>query len=162
PTPRRGYWSRGSCTWTATTGSSRWVPTRPSRSPGRTRSAARRPPRPEGPRRRRPRQERGASMSNIEIRDDRAAGRLEAVAGGDVVGRMEYFMLDEPRRALVPAHTVLARELYGIASREGSAVAPLCPYVAKWAQRHQDEAPSADPELMAAAKKGLADHPEMF
>lgn len=115
------------------------------------------------------------SMSDIEIRDDRAAGRLEAVAGGDVVGRIEYFVLDEPRRALVPVHTVvepahegkgiagsLARELYGIASREGSAVAPLCPYVAKWAQRHQNEAPSADPELMAAAKKGLADHPEMF
>ena len=115
------------------------------------------------------------SMSDIEIRDDRAAGRLEAVAGGDVVGRIEYFVLDEPRRALVPVHTVvepaherkgiagsLARELYGIASREGSAVAPLCPYVTKWAQRHPDEAPSADPELMAAAKKGLADHPEMF
>ncbi|MFC8709552.1 N-acetyltransferase, partial [Streptomyces sp. NPDC057197] len=29
-------------------------------------------------------------MSDIEIRDDRPAGRLEAVSGGEVVGRVEY------------------------------------------------------------------------
>ncbi|WP_432058669.1 GNAT family N-acetyltransferase [Streptomyces sp. bgisy022] len=114
-------------------------------------------------------------MSDIDIRDDREAGRLEAVAGGEVVGRIEYFVLDAPRRALVPVHTVvepahegkgiagsLTREFYAVADREGSAVAPLCPYVAKWAQRHPDEAPPADAELMAAAKKGLADRPDMF
>ena len=46
-------------------------------------------------------------MSDIEIRDDRAAGRLEAVQGDEVVGRVEYFVLDEPARALVPVHTVV-------------------------------------------------------
>jgi predicted GNAT family acetyltransferase len=105
-------------------------------------------------------------MSDIEIRDDRAAGRLEALGeGGEVVGRIEYFVLDEPRTALVPVHTIvepahegkgiagsLARELYAIAAREGVAVAPLCPYVVKWAARHPDEAPAADPELLSAAK----------
>ncbi|MET9164092.1 GNAT family N-acetyltransferase, partial [Streptomyces cellulosae] len=79
-------------------------------------------------------------MGGVEIRDDRGAGRLEAVEGGEVVGRIEYFVLEEPAPALVPVHTVvepahegkgiagaLARELYGLAAREGVAVAPLCP-----------------------------------
>ncbi|GGW92979.1 N-acetyltransferase [Streptomyces malachitofuscus] len=115
------------------------------------------------------------AMGDIEIRDDRAAGRLEAVAGGEVVGRVEYFVLDTPRRALVPVHTIvepahegkgiagsLAREFYAIAAREDSAVAPLCPYVAKWAERHPDQAPAAGPDLMRAAKAWLAAHPERF
>ncbi|MEW2316668.1 GNAT family N-acetyltransferase [Streptomyces bauhiniae] len=105
-------------------------------------------------------------MSDVEIRDDRAAGRLEAVAGGEVVGHIEYFVLDSPARALVPVHTIvepahegkgvagaLARELYALAGREGVAVAPLCPYVVSWAERHPDEAPAADPALVAAAKE---------
>ncbi|MGA5319069.1 GNAT family N-acetyltransferase [Streptomyces seoulensis] len=105
-------------------------------------------------------------MSDVEIRDDRAAGRLEAVAGGEVVGHIEYFVLDSPAPALVPVHTIvepahegkgiagsLARELYALAKREGVAVAPLCPYVVSWAERHPDEAPAADPALLAAAKE---------
>ncbi len=115
------------------------------------------------------------SVSDIEIRDDRAAGRLEAVTGGEVVGRIEYFVLDAPERALVPVHTVvepahegkgiaggLARELYAVAAREDSAVAPLCPYVVKWADRHPDRAPAAGPELIRAAKEWLAAHPGRF
>ncbi|MFE6617588.1 GNAT family N-acetyltransferase [Streptomyces sp. NPDC008086] len=114
-------------------------------------------------------------MSDIEIRDDRAAGRLEALLGDEVTGRIEYFVLDSPARALVPVHTVvepahegkgiagsLARELYGMAAREGVVVAPLCPYVVKWAERHPDEAPAADPELVEAAKSWLREHPERF
>ncbi|MFH8976310.1 GNAT family N-acetyltransferase [Streptomyces sp. NPDC017890] len=114
-------------------------------------------------------------MSDIEIRDERAAGRLEAVAGDEVVGRIEYFALDAPERALVPVHTVvepahegrgiagsLARELYAAARREGVAVAPLCSYVVKWAERHPDEAPAADPELLRAAKEWLVAHPGRF
>ncbi|MFJ3659789.1 GNAT family N-acetyltransferase [Streptomyces sp. NPDC090119] len=107
-------------------------------------------------------------MSDVEIRDDRAAGRLEAVAGGEVVGHIEYFVLESPARALVPVHTIvepahegkgiagsLARELYALAGREGVAVAPLCPYVVSWAERHPAEAPAADPALVAAAKERL-------
>ncbi|WP_030247412.1 MULTISPECIES: GNAT family N-acetyltransferase [unclassified Streptomyces] len=114
-------------------------------------------------------------MSDPEIRDDRAAGRLEAVAGGEVIGRVEYFVLDSPGRALVPVHTIvepahegkgiagaLVRELYAIAGREDSAVVPLCPYVAKWAERHPEEAPPADQELWAAAKEWPAAHPGRF
>ncbi|MGW1544925.1 GNAT family N-acetyltransferase [Streptomyces sp. NPDC002309] len=114
-------------------------------------------------------------MSETEIRDDRPAGRLEAVADGEVTGRVEYFVLDTPRRALVPVHTIvepahegkgiagsLARELYAIAAREGVPVAPLCPYVAKWAHRHADEAPAAESELMEAAEAWLAAHPGRF
>lgn len=78
-------------------------------------------------------------MSDIEIRDDRQAGRLEAFGsgGGEVVGHIQYFVLESPGRALVPVHTIvepahegqgiagsLARELYGIAAREDMAVAP--------------------------------------
>ncbi|MEV6170799.1 GNAT family N-acetyltransferase [Streptomyces sp. NPDC051954] len=114
-------------------------------------------------------------MSEIDIRDDRAAGRLEALADGEVVGRIEYFVLEVPGRALVPVHTIvepahegkgiagsLARELYAIAEREGVAVAPLCPYVVKWAERHPAEAPVADPELLRAAMDWLDAHPDRF
>ncbi|MCF1592693.1 GNAT family N-acetyltransferase [Streptomyces muensis] len=114
-------------------------------------------------------------MSDIEIRDDRAAGRLEALLGDEVTGRIEYFVLEGPARALVPVHTIvepahegqgiagsLARELYGMAAREGVVVAPLCPYVVKWAERHPDEAPAADPGLLEAAKDWLREHPGRF
>ncbi|WP_069768895.1 GNAT family N-acetyltransferase [Streptomyces sp. LUP30] len=115
-------------------------------------------------------------MSDIEIRDDRAAGRLEALGdGGEVVGRIEYFVLESPAPALVPVHTIvepahegkgiagsLARELYAQSAREGVPVAPLCPYVVKWAERHPDEAPAADPALLSAAKAWLRAHPGRF
>ncbi|MFJ8079373.1 GNAT family N-acetyltransferase [Streptomyces sp. NPDC096205] len=117
-------------------------------------------------------------MSDIEIRDDRAAGRLEAFGadgGGEVVGHIEYFVLASPGPALVPVHTLvepahegrgiagsLARELYALAAREGVPVAPLCPYVVRWAARHPEEAPAADPELLRAAREWLAAHPERF
>ncbi|MFD3927614.1 GNAT family N-acetyltransferase [Streptomyces sp. NPDC058614] len=114
-------------------------------------------------------------MSDIEIRDDRAGGRLEAFAGDEVVGHIEYFVLEAPGRALVPVHTIvepahegrgiagsLARELYAIAAREGTVVAPLCPYVVKWAARHPEEAPAADPELLTAAMDWLEAHPGRF
>ncbi|MFH0520696.1 GNAT family N-acetyltransferase [Streptomyces sp. M41] len=114
-------------------------------------------------------------MSDTEIRDDRAAGRLEARHGDEVTGRVEYFVLETPARALVPVHTVvepahegkgiagsLARELYAMAAREGAAVAPLCPYIVKWADRHPDEAPRPAPELLDAAKDWLRAHPGRF
>ncbi|MCH0564569.1 MULTISPECIES: GNAT family N-acetyltransferase [unclassified Streptomyces] len=115
-------------------------------------------------------------MSDVGIRDDRAAGRLEALGGrGEVVGRIEYFVLESPRRTLVPVHTVvepaqkgrgiagsLARELYDMSAREQVPVAPLCPYVVEWAARHPEEAPRADPELLRAAKAWLAAHPGRF
>ncbi|MFF3850601.1 GNAT family N-acetyltransferase [Streptomyces sp. NPDC002328] len=115
-------------------------------------------------------------MSDIRIRDDRTAGRLEALGAGDeVVGRIEYFVLESPGRALVPVHTIvepahegqgiagsLARELYAVAAREGVVVAPLCPYVVKWAERHPEDAPAADPALLDAAKDWLRAHPGRF
>ncbi|BBC31190.1 uncharacterized protein SGFS_024840 [Streptomyces graminofaciens] len=114
-------------------------------------------------------------MSDTEIRDDRAAGRLEALAGEELAGHIAYFVLESPARALVPVHTIvepahegkgvagsLARELYAIAEREGIVVAPLCPYVVKWAERHPEEAPAAAPELLRAAKDWLRAHPEGF
>ncbi|MCF4135984.1 N-acetyltransferase [Streptomyces sp. Tue 6430] len=115
-------------------------------------------------------------MSDIGIRDDRSAGRLEALGeGGEVVGRIEYFVLESPAPALVPVHTIvepahegkgiagsLARELYAVSGREGVPVAPLCPYVVKWAARHPEEAPAADPALLTAAKEWLRAHPGRF
>ncbi|MFE0174626.1 GNAT family N-acetyltransferase [Streptomyces sp. NPDC059002] len=99
-----------------------------------------------------------------EIQDDRARGVLEAREGGEVVGHIVYFTLDAPEAALVPVHTevpsahegkgiagALAGELYVIAGREGLAVVPLCPYVAKWAERHPEQAPAPSDDLLRAA-----------
>ncbi|WP_416970739.1 GNAT family N-acetyltransferase [Streptomyces sp. 4F14] len=113
-------------------------------------------------------------MSDFEIRDDRTAGRLEALhADGELLGHIAYFTLDTPEPALVPVHTVvepahegkgvagsLAGRLYEIAAEEGRKVAPLCPYVVSWAARHPDQAPPASPELLRAAKAWLKEHPE--
>ncbi|MEU0692329.1 GNAT family N-acetyltransferase [Streptomyces uncialis] len=114
-------------------------------------------------------------MADTEIRDDRAAGRLEAYVGDEVAGHIAYFVLAEPGRALVPVHTVvrpefagqgiagaLAAEFYAVAAREDTPVAPLCPYVVKWAARHPEQAPAADPELLQAAKRYVAEHPDQW
>ncbi|MFE9116558.1 GNAT family N-acetyltransferase [Streptomyces sp. NPDC007172] len=110
-----------------------------------------------------------------EIRDDRAQGLLAAYEGGEVVGRIAYFVLDEPSAALVAVHTVvepghegkgmagaLVREFYAIAAREGVPVVPLCPYAAQWAERHPDAAPAAPAALTAAARARLAANPELW
>ncbi|MEV0093880.1 GNAT family N-acetyltransferase [Streptomyces sp. NPDC050738] len=110
-----------------------------------------------------------------EIRDDRPQGRLEAYEDGQVIGHIAYFVLDGDPAALVAVHTVvepahegkgvagsLVRELYATAAREGLAVAPLCPYAAKWAERHPDEAPAAPPDLLQAAKEQLAADPRSW
>ncbi|MEZ3177914.1 N-acetyltransferase [Streptomyces pimonensis] len=111
-------------------------------------------------------------MGDIEIRDERAAGRLEAVADGEVVGRIECFLLDTPEHALEPVHTVvgpahegrgiagsLARGPYAVAARGDGAVALLCPYVAERVECHPDRAPAAGPEPVRAAKEWPAASP---
>ncbi|MFJ8311555.1 MULTISPECIES: GNAT family N-acetyltransferase [unclassified Streptomyces] len=110
-----------------------------------------------------------------EIRDDRARGLLEVSDGGEVAGRISYFTLDGRSPALVAVHTVvedahagkglagaLVREFYAMAAREGVPVVPLCPYAAKWAERHPDEAPAAPAELIEAAQAQLAANPELW
>ncbi|MGW4201333.1 GNAT family N-acetyltransferase [Streptomyces sp. NPDC004726] len=107
-----------------------------------------------------------------DIRDQRAKGLLEAYEDGRVTGRIAYFVLDQDPAALVAVHTVvepghegkgiagaLVREFYAMADREGVPVVPLCPYAAKWAERHPDEAPVAPAELVEAAKKQLRANP---
>ncbi|MFI7382385.1 GNAT family N-acetyltransferase [Streptomyces sp. NPDC049813] len=120
-------------------------------------------------------------MSEIDLHDDRDRGVLTARThttgspGGETVGYLQYFVLDEPVPALVAAHTVvapahegkgiagsLARELYAAAAREALAVAPLCSFVAAWAERHPGEAPAAPAELLAAAEAALAVDPDKW
>ncbi|MCX4820799.1 N-acetyltransferase [Streptomyces sp. NBC_01142] len=113
-------------------------------------------------------------MPELAIRDDRANGLLEAYEGGQVVGRIAYFTLDGTPAALVAVHTVvepehegkgiagaLVREFYARAGREGVPVVPLCPYAAKWAARHPDEAPEAPAEPVRAAEQQLKAHPQL-
>ncbi|WP_226599988.1 GNAT family N-acetyltransferase [Streptomyces violascens] len=110
-----------------------------------------------------------------EIRDDRSRGLLAAFEGGEVAGRIAYFTLDAEPAALVAVHTVvepayegkgiagaLVREFYALAAREGVPVVPLCPYAAKWAERHPDEAPAAPGGLVEAARAQLAANPELW
>ncbi|KIF77907.1 acetyltransferase [Streptomyces sp. 150FB] len=111
-------------------------------------------------------------MAEIDIRDSRAKGRLEAYEDGAVVGAIDYTVLEAAPGALIAVHTVveegqegkgiagaLVREFYAMAGREGVPVVPLCPYAARWAQRHPDEAPAATPETVAAAEEQVKSDP---
>ncbi|MCM2389566.1 N-acetyltransferase [Streptomyces sp. CWNU-1] len=111
----------------------------------------------------------------FDIRDNRSKGLLEAYENGQVIGRIAYFTLEGAPAALVAVHTVveqehegrgiagaLVREFYAIAAREAVPVVPLCPYAAKWAQRHPDEAPEPPAELVAAAKEQLGKSPQQW
>ncbi|MCX5144571.1 MULTISPECIES: GNAT family N-acetyltransferase [unclassified Streptomyces] len=116
-----------------------------------------------------------SGQTGPDIRDDRAAGRLLASVDGEAAGVIDYFVMDGTPAALVAVHTVvepghegkgiggaLVREFYALAARDGVPVVPLCPYAAKWASRHPDEAPEAPAELVERAKEQLASHPELY
>ncbi|SDN54137.1 GNAT family N-acetyltransferase [Streptomyces wuyuanensis] len=111
-------------------------------------------------------------MADPKLRDDREKGRLEAYEDGEFVGHIAYFTLVFDPAALVPVHTIvepahegkgigstLVREFYAMAAREGVPVVPLCPYAAKWAQRHPDEAPVPSAELVKEAERQAKEHP---
>ncbi|MFD9306251.1 GNAT family N-acetyltransferase [Streptomyces sp. NPDC060048] len=111
----------------------------------------------------------------IAIADDRTSGRLLAVQDGAVVGSLAYFVLAGAPHALVAVHTVvepghegrgiasdLVRTFYGIAADEGVPVVPLCPYAARWAAKHPDQAPGAAAGVVAAAKAQLDADPDLW
>ncbi|WP_327371574.1 GNAT family N-acetyltransferase [Streptomyces sp. NBC_01217] len=110
----------------------------------------------------------------LDIRDDRASGNLLAYENGKAAGVIAYFVMDGDPAALVAVHTVvepghegkgiggaLVEEFYAMAGREGVPVVPLCPYAAKWAQRHPDLAPEPPAELVEQAKLQLKSRPEL-
>ncbi|KQX83656.1 MULTISPECIES: GNAT family N-acetyltransferase [Streptomyces] len=116
-----------------------------------------------------------AEKTAVEIRDDREHGKLVAYVDGAAAGVIAYFVMDPEPGALVPVHTVvepahegkgiagsLAGEFYRMAAREGVPVVPLCPYVAKWAQRHPEQAPAVSEELVQGARRQLESHPELL
>ncbi|WP_066949814.1 GNAT family N-acetyltransferase [Streptomyces lushanensis] len=110
-------------------------------------------------------------MSDLDIRDNRSEGRLEAYENGRAVGSIVYFAMEataESSGALVAVHTgveeghegkgiagALVRELYATAGREGVPVVPFCPYAARWAQRHPAEAPAAPDDVVGSARELL-------
>ena len=111
----------------------------------------------------------------VEIRDDRENGKLVAYEDGSSVGYIAYFAMYPEPGALVAVHTVvepehegrgiagaLTKTFYAAAAREGVPVVPLCPYVARWAQRRPGEAPEAPDELVHRAERQLESHPELF
>ncbi|MCM1968189.1 GNAT family N-acetyltransferase [Streptomyces sp. NPDC002812] len=115
------------------------------------------------------------SSESIKIVDDRAAGRLQAVEDGAVVGHIAYFVLAEDPHALVAVHTVvepgnegrgiagsLVKAFYGIAADEGVPVVPLCPYAASWAAKHPEQAPEAPAGVVDAAKAQLASDSDLW
>ncbi|MFF8912946.1 GNAT family N-acetyltransferase [Streptomyces sp. NPDC015032] len=115
-----------------------------------------------------------ADRIELDIRDDRANGNLLAYENGKATGVIAYFVLEGAPAALVAVHTVvepghegkgiagsLVQEFYAMAGREGVPVVPLCPYAAKWAERHPERAPEAPAELVERAKAQLTSHPEL-
>ncbi|MBO0914498.1 N-acetyltransferase [Streptomyces sp. NBC_01260] len=113
--------------------------------------------------------------TGLDIRDDRAAGKLLAYENGAAAGVVVYFVMEGAPAALVAVHTVvepghegkgiagsLVREFYAMAGRGGVPVVPLCPYAAKWASRHPDEAPEAPGGLVERAKEQLRSRPELY
>jgi uncharacterized protein len=116
-----------------------------------------------------------AQNTALEIRDDREHGKLLADEDGRVAGAIAYFVMYPEPGALVAVHTVvepeyqgrgiagaLVKEFYAMAAREGVPAVPLCPYAAKWAERHPDRAPEASPELVEGAERQLRNHPELL
>lgn len=116
-----------------------------------------------------------SGRNGLDLVDDRAAGKLLAYENGTAVGVVVYFVMDGAPAALVAVHTVvepghegqgigsaLVREVYAMAGRDGVPVVPLCPYAAKWASRHPDEAPQAPDELVERAKEQLTSRPELY
>ncbi|WNF30753.1 GNAT family N-acetyltransferase [Streptomyces sp. C11-1] len=116
-----------------------------------------------------------AENTPVEIRDDRERGSLVAYEDGTPAGSIAYFVMEPAPGALVAVHTVvrperegkgiagaLVREFYALAARESVPVVPLCPYAAKWAQRHPDEAPEAPADLVREAERQLRSHRELF
>ncbi|MZD10476.1 N-acetyltransferase [Streptomyces sp. SID5785] len=117
----------------------------------------------------------GHVTDDVVILDDRERGLLRARAGGpggEVLGHIQYFVLDAPERALVAVHTIveprhegrgiagsLTRELYALAAREAVQVVPLCSFVVRWAARHPGEAPAVSDALRRAAEQALAADP---
>ncbi|MGI5404309.1 GNAT family N-acetyltransferase [Streptomyces sp. CA-135486] len=114
-------------------------------------------------------------MAAPDIRDNRQKGILQAYEDGRPAGQIVYFTLDATPAALVAVHTVvepeyegkgiagaLVREFYAMAAREGVPVVPLCPYAAKWAQRHPYDAPEPPAELVAAAEAQLKANPRLW
>ena len=114
-------------------------------------------------------------MAEPTIRDDREKGRLEAFDDGDYAGVVVYFVLDVEPHALVAVHTVveathegqgvagaLVREFYRTAAAEGVPVVPLCPYAARWAAGHPEEAPAPPEDVVRAAKRQLKATPELW
>ncbi|AKL64778.1 N-acetyltransferase [Streptomyces goshikiensis] len=114
-------------------------------------------------------------MADLVLRDDRERGVLGAFEDGTYLGGIAYFVLEAAPHALVAVHTVveegnegrgiagsLAREFYAMALREGVPVVPLCPYVAKWAQRHPEEAPQPEAEVTRTAEWELAARPDRW
>ncbi|MFI5630122.1 GNAT family N-acetyltransferase [Streptomyces sp. NPDC051664] len=115
-----------------------------------------------------------AENTALEFFDDRENGNLLARVDGRTAGVIAYFVMDGTPAALVDVHTVvepehrgkgfagaLVQEFYAMADREGVPVVPLCPYAAKWALGHPDQAPVAQAELVERAKQQLKSHPEL-
>jgi predicted GNAT family acetyltransferase len=115
-----------------------------------------------------------AENTALEFFDDRENGNLLGLVDNVAAGGIAYFVMDGAPAALVAVHTVvepehkgkgyagaLVQEFYAMADREGVPVVPLCPYAAKWAQNHPDQAPVAPAELVERAKEQLKTHPEL-
>lgn len=116
-----------------------------------------------------------AERVELDIRDDRASGNLLAYENGKAAGVVAYFVMDGDPAVLVAVHTVvepghegrgiagaLVREFYAMAARQAVPVVPLCPYAAKWAACHPDQAPEAPADLVEQAKTQLKAHPELY
>ena len=110
-------------------------------------------------------------MADIEFDDD-GRSRLRALLEDLQVGKIDYFVLEQPPTARVGVHTEvdpdhqgegiagkLAAEFYRRAAGAGQSVVPLCPYLKRWSLAHSEQAPAPTDGLTDRALLKLRENP---
>jgi predicted GNAT family acetyltransferase len=104
-----------------------------------------------------------AQTVHVDVRDNEAASRHEAVVDGDVLAFIDY-KIESGRHWLVhteidPAHegvgigSYLVRSVLDSLRERGALIVPTCPFVAGWIRRHPDYSDLVDDAMLRQIKR---------